>query len=482
MKKQRLKRKINPYIFRGYDIRGVVGKDLDFDLVKRIAKAYGYMLSQRRIREAVVGRDCRKSGEEYMKAVIEGLTESGINVIDLGMCLTQMMYFAQYHYKSNGGVMLTASHNPAEYNGMKLALGYSYTLVTEEIQQLKEFVEKQKQVKGAEPGKAIKAGGLRDNYFADLLKRVKIGKTFKVVVDASSGTAGEFAPDLLKRAGCEVVGLNCRVDGNFPAGTPDPTEEYILKRLGEKVVNEGADLGLAFDGDGDRMGVVDESGRYIWADVLTAIFADDILDFLPGGKIVYNVLCSKVVDEVIAKKGKSIMWKTGHSFIKDKAAQERAVFGGELSGHFFFLDNFYGHDDALFAALRLLEYLARKGQSFSKIIDSFGTYISSPEIKLGCADDEKVKLVDVKLKADLKAAFKTETKKVTTIDGVRLDFADGMLVVRYSQNGPYITVKFEAKEKKAYQERKQKLREILEKYSEIEWEGDKGANVEAIKK
>ena len=479
---------INPEIYRGYDIRGVADKDLSPEVMKQIAKGFAQMLHSRRINEAVVGYDCRLTGPAYSQAVKEGLREAGINVIDLGMCLTQMVYFAQYYYQANGAVMITASHNPADYNGMKLGMSYSSTLDTEAIQELRQIVEKAQWEKaeamndpGAEkPGEETKVDleEFKQAYFKDILKKVTLKRKFKIVIDASCGTTGLFAPEVLKQAGCEVIEENCEIDGNFPKGTPDPTEEHILKRLGERVVETGADLGVAYDGDGDRLGVVDEKGRYIWADVLVAIFADDILDFLPGAKIVYNVLCSKMVDEVISKKGVPIMHKTGHTFIKDKVNQEKAVFGGELSGHFFFMDNFYGHDDALFATLRLLEYLDRKAQPFSKLIDNFGQYISSPEIKLGCADSKKVELVDKKLVKVLKEKY--PEAEATTIDGIRLDFPDGMLIIRYSQNGPYITIKFEAKEQEVYDERKKTIRELLKQYPEVEWEKEKTVNLEGL--
>jgi phosphomannomutase/phosphoglucomutase len=475
---------INPYIFRGYDIRGIAGKDLDYEKVKKIAKAYAYFLAQRRIKDAVVGHDCRLTGEEYKKAVIAGLTESGINVYDIGMALTQMVYFAQYHFKSNGGVMITASHNPAEYNGMKLASGYSYTLGTEEILKIKEIITKNKELPKTQIGSVTKVKDLKAAYFADLKKRVSLSgfldkarqKRGKIVIDASNGTTAAFMPELLTSLGYEVVELNCEIDGNFPNGTPDPTEEHILERLAKKVVEEKADLGVAYDGDGDRLGVVDEKGGIIWADVLVAIFADDILDFLPGGKIVYNVLCSKLVDEVVSKKGTPIMYKTGHSFIKQKVSVEGAVFGGELSGHFFFMDNFFGHDDGCFATLRLLEYLERKKKPFSEIIASFPKYISSPEIKLGCPDDKKVELVDKTLVEIFTKEFPKE--KQTTIDGIRIDFSDAMFVIRYSQNGPYITIKFEAKQKKDYNQIKDKIRQVLQGFKEIDWR--EGVNTSAL--
>lgn len=493
------KTKINHHIFRGYDIRGVAGVDLNYEIVKTIAKGYAYFLSKRRIKEAVIGRDVRLSGEEYKNAFAEGLTESGINVIDIGVCLTQMVYFAQYQFKANGAVMITASHNPKDYNGFKLCLGYSYTLGSDEIQDLRKIIEKEKFIDSPEKGNIVEIDNFGDVYFSDIMKRINLSgfkkilevqsnevkyriepiqaeKKFKVVVDASNGTTGIFAPKFLRQAGVEVIEQHTRVDGEFPNGTPDPTESHILNRLSKRVLKEKADLGVAYDGDGDRLGVVDEKGNIIWADVLVAIFADDVLDYLPGGKIVYNVLCSKLVDDVISLKGIPIMHKTGHSFIKEKVALENAVFGGELSGHFFFVDNFYGHDDAIFATFRLLEYLERKGVKLSEVVESFPKYFSSPEIKLGVSDDEKVDLVDNQLKAEFKQIYPNE--KFTTIDGVRVDFKDAMFVVRYSQNGPYITIKFEAKTQSEYDKIKKQLKEKLLEYKEIDWK--EGVNLEAF--
>ncbi len=284
-------------------------------------------------------------------------------------------------------------------------------------------------------------------------------------------------PELLRQAGCEVIEQNCELDGTFPNGTPDPTEEKVVKRLADRVLKEKADLGFSYDADGDRMGLVDEKGRIIWNDVLVAIFADDVISKNPGAKIVYNALCSKIVEDIITKTGgKPIIWMTGHAFIKDKVKKEKAPFGGELSGHFFFMDNFYGHDDGAYATLRVLDYLTRKNKTLSKVIDEFPKYISSPEIKVGCPDDKKMRVVK-DIIADFVRDFGKD--KVIDIDGALVDFNDGMMIIRASHNGPYLTTKFEAKDRTTYEKRRQYIRKTLKKYPEIDWSF--GVNLELIK-
>jgi phosphomannomutase/phosphoglucomutase len=474
---------INPFIFRNYDIRGKVPEDLDGAKVKAIAKAYGTFLRRRKIRQAVVGRDCRVSGPEFQQAFIEGLTETGVDVIDIGMVMTQMMYFAQYRFQTNGGAMITASHNPHNFNGFKLATGYSQTTMQDDVQEIRGYAENENFFIPEAKGK-VEQKDVFPDYRADVLKRVSIKKKFKVVFDPRHGTTAGFNLDILKAVGCEVIARNVNIDGSFPDGTPDPTDEKFMLALGEAVMAENADLGLAFDGDGDRIGVVDEKGRILWNDVLVAIYAQEILERFPFSKIVYNTLCSQVVREVIKKNnGKPIMWLTGHAFIKSKIAAEKAAFGGELSGHFFFNDNAYGHDDGTYAALRTLEYLSDKNMSLSQLYESFPVYISSPEIKVGCSDEtKKTVIADLsrKFKLDFPDAEITDENTIPGNDGVRADFADGMMVFRYSQNGPYITIKFEAKDQETYLKRKEYARTILKSYSDIVWQDELCVNLEAL--
>lgn len=475
--------KINPFIFRNYDIRGIVDKDLNKDKVEAIGKAYGTFLRRRRIRQAVVGRDCRLSGPAYQEALMRGMTTVGIDIIDLGMVMTQMVYYGQYRFQTNGGAMITASHNPYNYNGFKLGISYSLTTGPEEVEEIRQIIEKDAYLESNEKGK-IKKANIAEDYNNDVLKRVRLKKKFKVVLDTSHGTTGIYIPEILRRAGCEVIGRNLKVDGSFPIGTPDPTAKSVMDRVGKAVLEEKADIGFAFDGDGDRIGSVDEKGQILWNDVLVAIFAKEILERFPGSKIIYNTLCSQVVREVIKENGGiPIIWRTGHSFIKSKIALENAAFGGELSGHFFFADNAYGHDDGSYAALRLLEYLSEKNLFLSQLYESFPKFISSPEIKIGCPDDKKmgvVKELSVKFKRDFPNVEIIDNTVIPGDDGVRADFDDGMIVFRYSQNGPYITVKFEAKDEKVYEERKRYVKKMLESYPEIIWEDELAVNLESL--
>lgn len=475
--------KINPLIFRAYDIRGMAGQDLNVKNVEAIGQAYGTFLNRRKIRQAVVGRDCRLSGEEFKPAFIRGLISTGVEVIDLGMIMTQMMYYGQYRFQVNGGAMITASHNPYNFNGFKLAVGFSKTTEMEEVLEIKNYVETDKFFKAKIKGKITQAD-IKEDYFNDVLKRIRLKKKFKVVVDPRHGTTALYVPELLKRAGCEVIVRHGNVDGRFPAGTPDPTAEDFIKELAQVVINEKADFGIGFDGDGDRIGLVDETGRILWNDVLVAIFAQEILERFPGSKIIYNTLCSQVVREVVKKNGGlPIIWRTGHSFIKSKIAEESAAFGGELSGHFFFNDNAYGHDDGSYAALRILEYLSDKNTTLSQLYETFPQYISSPEIKIGCPDDEKVKIVKhlaKKFKADFPGAQITDDTVISGDDGTRADFSDGMMVFRYSQNGPYLTIKFEAKDQETYNQRRKYIREMLKSYPQMIWQDELCVNLDHL--
>src|SRR3989344_869617 len=466
--------KIDPSIFRGYDIRGLVGEQLNEDVYYTIGKAYATFLYGRQIRECVVGRDIRETSPVYQKAFVSALLESGIDVIDIGLTLTQIMYFAQYHYLSKGGAIVTASHNPKEFNGLKLGVGFSDTLITKEIQELKVLVES-----GEFKTWGVKGNYREDDVFpaykADLFKRARIHDSgLKVVVDSLNATTGKFLPEILREAGCDVVEQNTELDPSFPLGTPDPTEKDVLERLAERVKKEKANLGLAYESDGERVGFVDGEGNPIWNDVLVALFAKDILHYLPGSLIIFNALCSKTASDAITEAGgKPVLWLTGHSFIKAKVKDERAPFGGELSGHFFFMDNFYGHDDGAFGTLRLLQYLKRTGKTLKQAEHELQKYVSSPEIKLGLADDIKFKLIDEEISKDVKALF--PDAEYTDIDVFRADSKDEMLIIRASQNGPYITIKFEGRTQEQYDKLKVEVKRILEKYKQIDW--SQGVNI-----
>lgn len=459
---------INPEIYRGYDIRGVVDKDLSEDVYYTIGKAYATFLYERRITEAVVGRDVRLTSEKYQNAFQTALLDSGINVIDIGLTLSQILYFSQYHFLTKGGAMITASHNPANYNGLKLACGYSDTLLTDEVQTIRKIAESG-EFKVYDKKGEYRSEDVFRYYIDDLFKKVPTSNIgYKVVLDTLNDTAGKFMPEILQRAGCVLIAKNTELDGSFPLGTPDPTERDVVERLAGYVKEEKADLGVCYDPDGDRIGIVDGEGNPIWNDVLVAIFAEDILERMPGAPIVFNTLCSKATSDVITKYGgKPVMWLTGHSFIKAKVKESRAPFGGELSGHMFFMDNFYGHDDTGFATLRLLNYMKSKNKSLKGLVDELPKYISSPEIKLGLADNIKFQMIKDKISVDIKDLF--PDGEYVDIDGFRADTKDEMVIVRASQNGPYITIKFEGKTQEQYDALKLKIRDILKKYSEIDW-------------
>lgn len=472
--------KINPQIFRGYDLRGLVNQDLNPTIAEYIGKAYGTYLKRRKIVRAVVGHDCRATSQEYSDAVIKGLTWSGINVVDIGLTMVGTFYWAQYYLNCPGGIFVTASHNPAEYNGFKFANGFSETLVSDGMQELRQMIENDDYEIGQQLG-VITQQNIRDDYFSNLIERFLFPKKFKVVVDASCATPGVIVPDLLRQIGCEVIESNCQIDPTFPLGTPDPTEVSLATRLRDRVLQEKADLGFSYDADGDRIGIVDNVGGIIWNDILVALFAADVLENHPGDIIMFNTLCSRVVVETIINKGgRPFMWRTGHSFLKKKNQEIGAAFIGELSGHFFFSKDFYNHDDGCYSTLRLLSYLGRSGKSLAQLVAELPRYISSPEIKVGAPDNLKIALIEkiaVVLKKDWPQAEIISDERAG--DGVRLEMPDAMFVVRYSQNGPYLTVKFEAKTTERYGELKKYISELLRRFPEIDWSF--GVNVESLK-
>jgi phosphomannomutase/phosphoglucomutase len=467
---------IPDHVFRGYDLRGLVGSELNADTVALLGKGYATWLLQRKIFDCVLGFDCRNSSPEFRDIFVRELTDSGITVYDIGMTLSQIAYFGCYFFRTRGMVMITASHNPKEYNGFKFGTGYSETMLTEDIVEFRELVKSAKFVTRQPKGVVIQKD-VKQEYIDDLKRRIDPINRFKVVVDSCAATTGIYLPDILRSVGCDVVEQNTKPDGNFPVGTPDPTEHDVQTRLAKRVVKEKADLGFSYDADGDRIGVVDGTGRLIWNDILVAIFAKDVISALPGSKIVFNTLCSKVVSDVITQSGGvPVMWKTGHSFIKAKVREERAPFGGELSGHIYFVDNFYGHDDGAIATLRLLAYLTRVGKSLAQVVDELPKYVSSPEIKVGCPDAVKFAIVSEKIGGEIKKLY--PNAKYVEIDGVRMDTENEMLIVRASQNGPYLTVKFEGKTVEVYDMLKKQVSEILRKFSEIDF--STGVNTKAL--
>lgn len=443
--------KINSHIFRGYDLRGIVGQDLNAEIVEHIGKAYGTYLKRKGITKAIVSRDSRRTSPEYSKVLIKGLNWAGIEVIDIGLNLIGTFYWSQYHFKIKGGVYITASHNPPQFNGFKFAIDYSETLVSEGMQEIKRIVEQEDYDQAKVQGK-LKEVDIRKEYFKDLVLRLPLKKKLKVVIDAGNATSGVIAPDLLRLVGCEVIEANCNLDSNFPLGSADPTDFIMANRLAARVLEERADIGFSFDADGDRIGIADEKGHIILNDVLVALLAINVLRKHPGSVIMYNTLCSKVVEDTIKREGGiPFMWRTGHSFLKKKNQEVKAAFIGELSGHFFFSRDFYNHDDGLYSMLYLINYLSNTGLSLSSTVTKLPFYISSPEIKIFCSDEKKVEVMkDIAktLKRDFPEADVIDDERAG--DGVRLNLKDSMLVIRYSQNGPYLTIKFESKKKDQY--------------------------------
>ena len=469
---------IDPEIFRGYDIRGIVDEQINEDVYYTFGRAYATWLAKRRIRECPVGRDVRLTSEAYSKALIAGLNDGGIDTYDLGSTLSQIVYFADYELKTKGLVMITASHNPSNYNGLKLGTGYSETMLTDEIIDFRDLVASGDFIEPTQKGTNVEFDAY-PAYEKQLVKLFDLKKNWKVVVDGCATGSGVFYPKLLRAAGCEVIEQNCEPDGNFPAGTPDPIDREVLERLGEGVKKAGADIGFAYDTDGDRMAVADNNGNALWMDVIVALFAKSVLKNIPGAPIVFNTLCSQAVRQTILDNGgKPVVWLTGHSFIKAKVAEERAPFGGELSGHIYFTDNYFGHDDAANACLRLLAFLEQENKTLSEAVAELPQYVSSPQVKLGISEKIKFSFIEEKIIPEFKATW--PDAEFTDIDGIRFDLPDRMAILRASQNGAYITTKFEGKTQESYDDVREKLSAILRKYPEVEWDSPESSNASAL--
>ncbi|MCV6638701.1 phosphomannomutase/phosphoglucomutase [Candidatus Albibeggiatoa sp. nov. NOAA] len=438
-------------IFRAYDIRGIVGESLTPEIVTQIGQAIGSEAALKNQKTVAVGRDGRLSGSELIQALIKGLRMAGRDVIDIGMIPTPVLYFATYHLKTGSGVMLTGSHNPSNYNGMKIMID-GETLADEAIQTLKRRVEQQDFITGEGE---LKTQDIQQDYIQCIVQDVKLQRPFKVVVDCGNGAAGNLAPQLLKALGCEVIELFCEVDGNFPNHHPDPTVLKNLQDLIKTVKETGADLGLGFDGDGDRLGVVDKDGAVIWPDRQMILYASDILSRNPNAAIVYDVKCSRHLGKSIAAQGgKPVMWRTGHSLIKSKIKEQQALLGGEMSGHIFFKERWYGFDDALYTAARLLEILAKDERTPTEIFTTLPNAVSTPELKLELEKEGE----NFELMKKVLDSFGFDGAEITTIDGLRADFADGWGLVRPSNTTPCLVIRFEAETDEALERIQQDFR------------------------
>ena len=433
---------INPAIFRQYDIRGVWEKDLTNEIAELIGRAFASYLLKSINKERAkvsVGRDARLHSGTIQDSLVKGLNNSGIDVVDLGVCPTPLQYYSLFKLPIDGGIMITGSHNPPEFNGFKLSVGRE-TLFGDTIQAVKKVLD----AKDFRSGKGtIESCPIIDDYINFVKDKFQSLSGIKVVVDAGNGVGGLVAPKLLKLLGAEVVELYCEPDGRFPNHHPDPVDEKNIVDLIAKVKETKAHVGIGYDGDADRIGAVDEEGEIIWGDRLMIIFARDILKEHKGAKIIGEVKCSQTLyDDIAAHGGVPIMWKTGHSLIKEKLKKEHAMLAGEMSGHLFFADRYFGYDDAIYASLRLLEIIKKAGQPYSTkaLLQDAPRMTSTPEIRFDCPDEIKFKIVDKAVEA-----FKEYPS--ITIDGIRIKFEDGWALIRASNTQPALVLRFEAKNK-----------------------------------
>lgn len=423
-------------IFKAYDIRGIVGKTLTTDIIKAIGHSIGSEARARGLTSIAIGRDGRLSGLELSQALAEGLQVSGINVIDVGMVATPMLYLAAHELCGYSGVMVTGSHNPPDYNGLKIVLN-GETLAAESIQNLRERIEKNDLVSGN--GNYSKQD-IAEMYLKRIADDIALQRPMKIIVDCGNGVAGAFAPTLYRRLGCEVIEIFCDVDGTFPNHHPDPSVPGNLRDVIHALNTTDAEIGLAFDGDGDRLGIVTKNGNIIYPDRQLMLFAADVLSRNPGGQIIFDVKCTRNLAPWIERHGgKPIMWKTGHSFIKGKLKETGALLAGEMSGHIFFKERWYGFDDGLYAGARLLELLSRQEDS-SATLNSIPDTINTPELQIKLKEGENYALV-----AQLqKTARFDNSERVITIDGIRVEYKDGFGLARSSNTTPVVVLRFEA--------------------------------------
>jgi phosphomannomutase/phosphoglucomutase len=448
--------KIHPEdIFKAYDIRGIVGKGLTKDIVYDIGLAFGSEAKLKGVKTIVVARDGRISSPELTDVLIKGILSTGRHVLNIGMIPTPVLYFVTQHTEGRTGVMVTGSHNPAEYNGLKMVM-QGETLCNDRIQKLKERIEDEDYITEA-MGSVDHNDSYTEEYIGTICDDVQLDRPLKVVVDCGNGVAGKLAPELLTALGCEVIELFCEIDGKFPNHHPDPSKPENLDSLIKRVITEQADLGLAFDGDGDRLGVVDSAGKIIWADRQMMLYAKQVLAIKIGAEIIYDVKCSRHLSAQIKKHGgRPVMWKCGHSMMKAKLRETGAALAGEMTGHIFFNDRWFGFDDALYTAARLLEILAADERVSSEVFADFPDSINTPELNIDLAEGENFTLMEqLQNKADFPDA------QIITIDGLRVEFADGWGLIRASNTTPTLMVRFEADDEKALERIEYQIKKLL---------------------
>lgn len=432
--------KVNEAIFRDYDIRGIVGEDIDEKFAYCFGQAFGTYLVRKGVKSALVGFDARESSELYYDECIKGLLTTGLEILKIGMVTSPMMYWARKFYKIDGGLSITASHNPPEFNGFKPASGGG-ALFGEEIQKLKRLMIDEDFEKGK--GK-VSEQEIFEEYKNDIVSKVKLSRKLKVIVDCGNSTGGPYAPKVIEAIGADVFELFCDIDFAQPNHPPNPQDPRAYPQIVEKVKSGSPvgeyDCGLVFDGDADRLGVVDNKGNIIWGDQITALCARKVLSDKPGSLILFELQCSKsATDDVENHGGKVKLIRVGHSYIEEALRKERGELAGEISGHIFFADRWYGFDDAIYAACRFLEYVASSGKTVEELVDSLPKYVSAPLTRIFAPDDRKFEIVE-----ELKSYFKEKGFKMLTIDGIRLEWKDGWTVVRASNTQPQLTLRAEA--------------------------------------
>ena len=448
---------LNPHIFRAYDVRGRIGSDINPAVFVQIGRAYATLIRRRAGRTVAIGQDNRESSAGLKAAFTEGVRAAGVDVVDVGEVTTPMLYFATAHWRLDGGANVTGSHNPVDYNGVKMVHPGAAPLSEDEIQGLRRSIERD----DLESGRGtVTPRSPRDDYYATLTRLVQPRRRLRVVADAGNGIAGVYGPELLRRIGCEVIELHCESDGRFPHHLPDPEDPANVVDLQAKVLELGADLGLAWDGDADRVGVIDERGQRHEADLVLALLARDLLQRHPGASIVFDVKCSQsLVDDITRHGGVPIMWKTGHSHLKRKMREDHILLGGEVSGHMFFGEGYYGVDDGLLAACKIVDIVAREAGPASRLFDSIEHLHATPELKALCPDDKKFGLID-ELVRELKQRYET-----IDIDGARVLFPDGGWgLVRASNTNPYLTLRFEGRSVEQIDAMKRVIYGALQRY------------------
>ncbi len=435
--------KINAEIFREYDIRGIADEELTNEFAYHLGRGFGTYLKRKKLTNLAVGRDVRNSSPRLFENLVKGIIETGCNVENVGIVPSPLLYFAIYHYELDGGVMITGSHNPIEYNGFKL-LKSKETVYGQQIQELKKIIQKEDYEKGK--GKLTEKEIVKD-YIKYTSSLVSPERKLKIIMDPGNGTAGPVATKIFEILGSEFECINCEPDGNFPNHLPDPTVVKYTKQLSNKVIETKANMGIGYDGDSDRVGIIDENGRLVYGDQLLGALAKPIIEKNPGTEVIFDVKCSQGLIEWIEKLGgKPLMWKTGHSLLKAKMKETGSLLAGEMSGHIFIADNYYGFDDAIFASARFYEIASKSNKTVSEIINEIPYYQSTPEIRTEVGEKAKWKIVE--------AAKKEFRKKYKTIeiDGVRILFEDGWGLVRASNTQPIVVTRFEAKTKEHLEE------------------------------